>query len=314
MAALFFFGGCSNDDSTADGGASPKAEIEKWNFYVDFGNHLETDLNQALSGYFKAFGDQPDYRAPASSDYIADFVEAMGVDKLLTRDIEQALSSARSSDSELDQVTYEMTLQLQTLWTRLRLARDYHSGRAQSFGVADQAQQLHREIFESYLGLEATYSRFRQILNKSDAERRQADLREMRAKGLIVRPAMLQLIDDSQVIQDLFLAKGLDSGNLSDLSLEEFQPYYEKVMDSLTALEEALDKIDKPGREALSADMLPRFRDQSKRMVDSLNLLLEGLRLPDFSQSANLQNATSATENFATELGDLVDLYNNSAQ
>ncbi len=298
LIALLLLGGCSDSQPEANGPAAQKAEIEKWNFYVDFGNHLETDLNQALAGYFKAFGNYPDYKPAASSDYISDFIEAMGVDPLLTKDIERALAAAHGSDSELDQVTYEMSLHLKTLWARLRLARDYHSAAETDPAALERARRLHSEIFESFPGPEASYSRFRHILNKMDAQRRQTDLREMRDKGLVLKPAMLELIDVAQSVQDMLLARGINSETLSDLTREDLEPYSDPVRRSLAALEEAFAQSDKTAKEGLDSQLLPQFRQQAKRMVDSLNLLADGLRFQDSPENSNPQKQTNQPENF----------------
>ncbi|MDR1045508.1 MAG: YiiG family protein [Candidatus Adiutrix sp.] len=302
-----FLGACSGAERPEENSAQ-SAEIEKWNLYVDFGNHLETGFNLALSEYFKAFGNRPDYRPAERVEYVSDFIAAMGAEQSLSRDIEKTLAAAEGSDKELDQATYEMSLQLQALWANLRRARDFHDAGGYPQDNPGLARETHSRIYESYLGLEASYSRFRDLLNKEDSERRRQDLREMTESGLVLRPAMLRLIDDAQALQDHLLSRGLQAANLAELDLEALRPYYESYIRSFDDFEKANESV-KAAREGLAGQVLPRFRSQAAALTVSIRRLIE-LRRRGLDLDGDPENTPGGPENIGLELGRLVDLYN----
>lgn len=313
LMVLFPLTGCFGE-SQGDGSAPvadqavKKEEIEKWNLYVDLSNYLETDLNPALQDYLRIFGYSPHYRAADEPEYVADLLSAMVANKQLAREIDQALTKAAKSDSDLDQATYEMSLQLKQLWASLVKARDYYAGQGPGADEA-AASQAHADIYEAYLALEASRGRFWEILSREDAERRKRDIQEMGRRGLTLRPAMLKLLDDGQALQDLLSGRNISSASLNHLSLDDYRPLYDRFAASIAEFDRQLEEAENPAGENLRPEELEKFSQQAWAALASANQLLEYLGEKNPGQG-DPEDVPGTPEHFARKLGDLVGLYN----
>jgi|GEM_PF-2275196 len=311
LLALVPLTGCfgeSRDDGPASEQAGKKEEIEKWNLYVDLGNYMETDLNPALQDYLRIFGYSPQYRPADEPEYVADLLSTMVANRELGREIDQALAQAAKSDSDLDQATYEMSLQLKQLWSSLVKARDYYAGRGAGPDET-AAREAHADIYEAYLALEASRGRFWELLSREDAERRKRDIQEMGQRGLTLRPAMLKLLDDGQAIQDLLSGRNITSASLHNLSRDDYRPLYDRFAASIAEFDRRLEETEDPAGENLKPDELEKFSQQAWATLASANKLLEYLGGKNPGEG-NPEDRPGAPEHFARKLGDLVDLYN----
>lgn len=314
LLALVPLSACSDDKTPGDAPvqspdvAEKKKEIEKWNVYVDLSNYLETDLNPALQDYLRIFGYSPDYRPADEPEYVADLLSTMVANQELAREIDQALAKAANSDSDLDQATYEMSLQLKQLWGSLVKARDYYAGTAEGADEA-KAREAHADIYEAYMAVEATRGRFWELLSKEDAERRKRDIQEMGERGLTLHPAMLKLLDDGQALQDLLSGRNISTASLRNLSLEDYRPLYDQFAASIAAFDRLRDENENPAAEGLKPADLEKFSQQAWGALASANQLIEHLQGKNISDG-NPEDIPGTPEHFARKLGDLVDLYN----
>ncbi len=298
-----------------------KSEIEKWNSYVDLGNDLETDYFQVINSYFDAFGNGPDYKPTDQTAKIDAFTNSLTSPEQLSKTVEQALlMSAREPQNELDQAVGELAGHFKTLWQALIRSREYHAagthppatGEGQEVGSGfgpDSAQILHTQIYESYQGLNATYSRFRDTLNKADAERRKKDIQEMGGQGLVIRPAMLKLIDHVQALQDLLSSRSITSETLPNLNIDDFTPLFNEFMKSAEEFEKTLGDRRQPAREKLKETALVSFNQQLMVVRASATSLLARHQLK--TKAEPFPEETPGTpEHFGRAAGDLVDRYN----
>lgn len=320
FAFLFIFA-CQDDSgdvsapkaSNIESQQTRKAEIEKWNLYVDLGNYLTGDFNPAMDEYFNKFGPGADYRPSGQDQYMADFLSRLVDENHLGREIELALAKAAHSDDVLDQATYEMGVHLKEVWSELIKARDYYAaGQYESDNYAE-AQEVHARIYEAYMSLSTTNTRFWDILTKEDAERRKRDIQDMKNQGLSLRPAMLEVIDKGQALQDLLNNLSITYGSLPSLEPEKFRLPYEEFNQSITDFESALISVgDKVNPEGLKNASLADFSRRVAEVKASAADLIELRRLKG-SLDESPENISGTPEHFGRELGLLVDSYNSMA-
>lgn len=306
-----FASGCrggENDSASADA----KAEIEKWNLYVTLGNYLADDFNPAMDEYFTKFGPRASHRTKEQSKYMADYLFFLVDDKQLSREIELALAKAAHADGDLDQATYEMGIQLKEVWAELIKARDYYA--AGDYESDDYAEaEAHARIYDAYMGLSATKTRFWDILTKEDAERRKRDILEMRGHGLTLRAAMLNAIDKGLALQELLNNLSITYGSQPSIEPEKFLTLYEEFNQSVTDFEVALNasanKINPEGiKPAALADFSRRINEAKASAADLVELHRLFGTLDESSKKAS-----GTPEHFGQELGLLVDSYNSIA-
>jgi len=285
-------------------------DTEKWNTYVDLNNDLAVNFYPVLNNYFQAFGNRLEYDPPKSPADIQRFVEALEASGQLNRDIEKALAAAEGSQSSLDTATAEMAGNLKKLWDSLEKSRDYHLAPNVPEEVREAAgAAAHTDIYETYLAFEASYTRFMTVLNEQDSARRRMDLAEMRSKGLVVRPAMLRIIDDAQTIQDTLNRLGISSDNLSALDMAEYKPLYDKFLKGIDEYVETLESKSQIRKENLDSSRISTFTARVRTVRESAENLIKRHRdgaVP--SEEPELHSGTP--ENFSQELGQLVELYN----
>lgn len=314
--------GCSSGESDrepANGEAAPsagaarlddRAGIEKWNSYVDLGNSIDISFYQAMNAYFDAFGNGPDYKPDAPAEAVDRFTAAMASPSELSRAIGQAaLMSAKEPKTDLDLAVEEVTPHLQVLWEALIASRDHHAGRKHLLEGDALAADLHSRIYDAYQGLAATYDRFRDILNQTDTARRKTDLQTMIGKGLVIRPAMLKLLDDAQALQDFLSSRSVTSGTLAGLDLETFEPLYDEFVLSFREYEKAAADQTQTKKERLKEEIVRDFNQQAAKVRGSADELVERRR-NKAATWGDPRETVGSPEHFAAVLGELVDLYN----
>jgi len=321
VLTLLCLAGCSGESNqesdrnktAPSAGASrldERAEIEKWNSYVDLGNSIDISFYRAMNAYFDAFGNGSAYKANAPSEAVDRFAAALPAPQELSTAIDQAIiMSAREPKSDLDLAVEEITPHLKTLWSALIASRDHHAGRKHLLEGDTVAAELHTRIFDAYQGLAATYDRFRDILNQADAARRKTDLQAMVDKGLVIRPAMLKLLDNAQALQDFLSSHSVTSGTLASLDLEVFEPLYDEFVLSFQEYEKVATNPGQPKKEGLKPQIIGDFGTQAARVKAAADALVERRRNKAVPADEP-QTITGTPEQFASVLGELVDMYN----
>jgi len=287
-------------------------EVEKWNSYVDLAHELEALFLPALNAYLETFGHSPEYQPAQGSGLIANyFLVLMERPEDLGRVLDQARGLAEQGEGELDQAVRELWPYLQVLWIDLKRSRDYHQNKEETVPDLpeetgelrvrlDSPEETHARIFAAYQGFAATYDRFRQNLNRAGQERRQKDIRELREKGLIIQPALLEILDVGQALQDYLNFRHISGAAPAGLKPEEIQPFLDRLKKSAGALEVARS----PGieLEGFSAEALNEFYDQWQVVLAEADLLVAG---PGDGGGRKVR-----LEDLARALGRLVDIYN----
>lgn len=313
---LFLLPGCGGDDSvpaSSGDGQNRKEEIEKWNLYVDLGNYLNSDFNPAMDEYFTRYGPGTDSPPGISDEYMADFLSRLVDDNQLSRELELALAKASAAEGDLDQATYEMGVQLKEVWAELIRARDYYAGGEYESDNYAQAKEVHDRIYDAYMSLSASNTRFLDILTKEDAERRKRDIQEMRDQGLVLRPAMLEVIDRGLALQELLNQLSITYGSLASFNPELFLPLYQDFEQSAAAFEAvAAGLSDKGNPEGVKGAALADFTRRLSETKASAADLIELKRLKG-KLDAPAEDSSGTPENFGRELGFLVDVYNSLA-
>lgn len=306
--------GCGSDsESTGAAPKSQKAEIEKWNTYVDLGYYLESDFNPAMTEYFRTVGSNRAYVSAEHTEYIADLLSKMLENDHLARELELALAKAARSDGDLDQATYEMGVQLKEVWSELLKARDYYAaGEYESDNYA-QGREVHQRIYEAYMALESSQSRFSTMLAKEDAQRRQRDIEAMRAQGLTVRPAMLAIIDDGQKLQDALSRYSLSAGGLASLKAEEIDPLVRALGQSVAVYassDEILNIKADGALEGLSGQTLADFGAQAQKALTAARNLLSPPPQRFDAPGAGEGGLEEKVEFFNQAQNSMIEIYN----
>lgn len=323
-------------DSPPMSPADQKAEIEKWNSYVDLGNEIETTFQSAMNAYFDIFGRSPAYQL-ADQQQIESFMAAMLGPDRLTKLIQTAVEmSARAPQSELDQAVGEMSVHFSDLWSglveahrQLKSPQVFDPAPVSEPEMVDQdmpgqdssnqealvspppliSQQLHNRIYESHQGLVITYGKFQDILGKADAVRREKDLRNMAEKGMVLRTALLKLIDTAQNLQDMLSSRSITSSTLTNLDIAEFTPLYSSFQESIDEFEKAMQDPGQLAREKLKPAALVNFTQQLMVVRASVTSLMARLQLQTGAEPFP-EESPGTPEHFGRELGFLVDQYN----
>ena len=294
--------------------AGRKAEIQKWNSYVDLGNALDTSFYRAINSYFDAFGNGAEYRPSERSELVEEFRAALADPAPLAAAIGQALAmSSKEPKNELDQAVFEITGHLGELWSGLTRFRELLDAEAapESADPEVARRQLHKKIYEAYQGLAGTYGRFRDTLNKADSERRKEDIQAMRDKGLVLKPAMLKVVDNAQSLQNLLSSRYITSSTLGTIPEAELRPYLDELVQSAADFAKVMEQTDKSGPEGLKAKPLADFQAQAQVVSDSAAGLDRRIRLLE-PTPADPENVTGTPEHFGRMVGLLVDNYNSA--
>jgi hypothetical protein len=291
--------------SAGDGEAEA---VEKWNSYVDLANELEAIFLPALNAYLETFGHSPEYQPTQGSGLIANyFLVLTERPEDLSRTLDRAARTAASRGEELDQAVQELIPYLKALWTDLGRSRAWHLERRKAVRESqgdtgelrvrlDSPEDLHARIFTAYQGFTATYERFRGILTRAGQERRQKDIQELRGKGLVIHPALLEILDAGQGLQDYLNVRKV-SGTASG-DPEELRPFLDRLENAAKTLETA--SAADGDREGLSEEALVEFRDQ-----------LQAVRTEAAALAGEMAGGSrSSPESLFLALGRLVDIYN----
>jgi len=291
---------------TAGFAAAGEDGVEKWNSYVDLANELEALFLPALNAYLETFGHNPEYHEPAQgSGLVANyFLVLMEKPEDFSRALDQARAAA-GQEEELDQAVQELMPYLQALWADLGRSRDFHLGPPKAEELPDQTgelrvrldspEELHARIFTAYQGFAATYERFRETLNRAGQERRQKDIQDLKGKGLIIHPVLLEILDAGQGLQDFLNVRQISGAAPDGLTPEDLRPFLDRLESAAKILETAITTGG--DREGLSEEALVEFGDQL-RVVRAEVADLAG------------NGRKSSPETLARALGRLVDIYN----
>jgi len=280
--------------------------VEKWNTYVDLAHELEALFLPALNAYLEIFGHEPEYQEPApGSGLVANyFLVLMEKPEDFSRALDQVRAAA-DQEEELDRAVQELLPYLQTLWADLGRVRDQRlePNKAETPQFPDQTgelrvrldspEELHARIFTAYQGFTVTYEHFRETLNRAGQARRQKDIQALREKGLIIHPALLEILDAGQGLQDFLNVRQVSGAPPDGLTPEELRPF----LDRLERAAKILETAPVSDREGLSEEALVEFGDQL-RVVRAEAADLAGER------------RNSSPESLARALGRLVDIYN----
>ncbi|MDR2934711.1 MAG: YiiG family protein [Candidatus Adiutrix sp.] len=152
-------------------------------------------------------------------------------------------------------------------------------------------------MFTAYQGFSATYERFRGLLNRAGQARRQKDIQELRGQGLVIQPALLEILDAGQDLQDYLNFRHVSGASPGDPAA--LKPFLDRLENAAKNLEAARAA---GGREGLSKEALAEFRDQLQVVLN------EAAHLAGDGETAGGKRISP--ENLAKALGRLVDIYN----
>ena len=329
MILLFLFLNCAaagGPAAAAAAGLPPSAGegdaevVEKWNRYVDLANEMEALFLPALNAYLETFGHSPKYQPAQGSGLIANyFLVLMEKPEDFSRALDRADKTAGSQGEELDQVVQELIPYLKALWADLGRSRTWHLKRGEEVrepkGEAgelrarlDGPEDLHARIFTTYQGFTATYERFRGVLTRAGQERRQKDIQELRGKGLVIHPALLEILDAGQGLQDYLNIRQVSLASPGELKPEELRPFLDRLENAAQTLETARAA----GGEGLSEEALVEFCDQLQAVRAEAAALAGGGETTGAGETAGETTGRrrSSPESLALALGRLVDIYN----
>jgi hypothetical protein len=285
--------------------------VEKWNSYVDLANELEAIFLPALNAYLETFGHRPEYQPTQGSGLFANyFLVLMERPEDLSRTLDRAARPAADEGNqgdELDRAVQELIPYLKTLWTDLGRSRDLHlerraevrepQGETRELRVRlGSPEDLHARIFAAYQGFTATYERFRGLLTRAGQERRQKDIQELRGKGRVIRPALLEILDAGQGLQDYLNVRQVSGTALGDP--EGLRPFLVRLENAAQTLETA--NAAGGDREGLSEKALAEFHAQLQMVLtQAADLAGEGAG-----------GGRNSPDGLFLALSRLVDIYN----
>jgi len=290
--------------SAGEGGA----EVEKWNSYVDLAHEMEALFLPALDAYLETFGHSLEYQ-PKNPRLINNyFLALMESPEGFSLALDQA-RAATGREGELDLAFKELMPYLKDLWTYLVRSRDFYlnqGGKDSKLPAEtrelrvrlDSPEETHGRIFAAYQGFAPTYERFREALNRAGQERRQKDIQALRGKGLVIHPALLEILDAGQGLQDYLNVRQISGATPASLKPEELTPFLDRLEIAAGILETASAvSVD---REGLSEEALIEFSDQLQVVRTEAGGLAAG----------EGEAPKTSPEAMARTLGRLVDIYN----
>ena len=307
--------------NTPEAKEAQKAELKKWNIYVDLSNELETTFQPAMSAYFAAYGAGSEYNSAENPMMAEGFRQTMGTPEHLSKIAEQAWQVAtpseqgQTSSNELDKAAKELLIQFRTLWSNLMEASkklstvEASSGGSASPAPATNPQVLHTKIYESYHSFIATHYNFQTILSQAALARRKRDIQTMKQDGLIVRSAMLKLIDTGQTLQNNLNSRNITSITLGTTEQSDLLPLFTDFQQSIDEFELSLGDPKQLDQEKLEADSLEGFNQQLTIVEASTTGLMARIQLQTMGEPSS-DKTPGTPEHFAHELGALVDKYN----
>jgi hypothetical protein len=339
LTALFIFCAAAGPPESAgipplSGGEGGAEVVEKWNSYVDLANELETLFLPALSAYLETFGHSPEYQPIQGSGLIANyFLVLMESPEDFSRTLERAGKAAADQGDELDRAVQELVPYLEALWADLGRSRNWHLSRrvearenqdetGELRARLDSPEEVHARIFASYQGFAATYERFRAALTRAGQARRQKDIQVLREKGLVIQPALLEILDAGQSLQDYLNVRQVSGA--APVKPEELRPF----LDRLESVAKTLETARASGREGLASgrEGLAAGREGLASGREGLAAGREDLSeeaLVEFCDQLQVVRAEagalagdgktsrkSSPESLALALGRLVDIYN----
>ena len=294
---------------TAPSAGEGGAEVEKWNSYVDLANEMEALFLPALNAYLETFGHSLEYRPAEGSGLIANyFLVLMERPEEFSLVLDQARAAAGGREAELDLAVQELMPYLQEIWADLVRSRELHQGRqaagtdatpetGELRGWLDELEEIHGRIFAAYQGFEATYEHFRGTLNRDGQERRQKDIQALKGKGQVIHPALLEILDTGQKLQDYLNVRHISGAPPARLKPEELEPFLNRLEKVAGILEAA--RAAGGNREGFSEEALIEFSDQ-----------LQAVRTEAAGLTGDGEGPKSSPETLARVLGRLVDIYN----
>ena len=313
-------------ETTPEAKAAKKIELKKWNIYVDLSNELETTFQPAMNAYFAAYGHGAEYKLTESAMELEAFRQTMGTPDQLAKLAEEAWKLAtpkdpaqepnKNSSNDLDKAVIELLAQFRTLWENLveaskkipTVGSNPTDGTTPAPTDVDP-KVLHSKIYESYHNFIATHRNFQTILSQAALTRRKRDIQEMKQDGLILRSAMLNLIDAGQTLQNNLNSRNITSITLGVADPNDLLPLFASFQRSVEEFDSSLSDPKQLDREKLKLASLEMFKQQLTIVKASATSLVARLKLQTAGEPFS-DKTPGTPEHFARELGTLVDKYN----
>ena len=300
----------SSKDAAEKDASAEEVETDKWNAYVALDNLLGEHFFDALHNYGLAFGDGAEFSKPKQeNDRIRFTNEVIQVTTLQKKADEAAALAATGSSTELDKAVIAIVPGLKALWADMTALSDYLRNKEQVDDDWAKARTLHPRILASMKTVEENLPAFQQAMAAKSAHLRATEVDRMKAEGLVLLPAMFQVVLDAEDIQMFLSEKEATHENLiTAVTEEEFRTFYTRLGEGLKELDAVL-KEETAKAEGISFHYAKLVKEQGQAYKKDAATLIEHLQ-----NKKNPSGALSdgAPDDLTRKYSLLVDRYNSA--
>lgn len=298
------------NDSDSDGGK----DVESYNNYVDLGNLMTNDVEEALDRYFDGVNIAQDFSPIEGGNYISTTFSNYDYDLL---DKVEAQAKAGTSYTEMDKAALTLIPTLKNLMEILDEAGNYGKQK----GYLDDNYAKGEEIHSRFVPAVQTYDEERlPYLNGMKAilqEQQTKDLALLEEEGYTVRYQMLKLsMLKSEIMNLIYKQEEITDENVLSLDVSEIRPKYEEFAEVLSQFAENYkDKaeLEKEGFESYSISQLSFFNDavtEFKVQTQALLSRVEEQKPYSEAEKLSLRITDGSLEHLAESGAKITSRYN----
>ncbi len=278
-------------------------ETEKWNSYVALSNtgplHYEVALKEYVETHVTNGKLDLEKKNPMAGTYFAPRTPSSLND--LTK---SATEIAKQEPKwEIDATVVPFCEALLNLTSLLEQAKAYYRSKDYVDDSYARGKELHPKIMAAVETVYKAQDAFEQGMAAMDVQKLLESLQSMRAAGLKIRPAaidMIQILRESIVEINRVTADGTKPGALT---LAEYQPIYDKLVVVYKELEAVISDEALAKQENINMSTLRTLGTSAKNIKRQASSVMEGLQ-------KKIPYTPSSTKDFGGSLSRMVDTYN----
>lgn len=274
-----------------------------WNAYVDLSNNMGSHLYDAIDKYFTAFGSNATFQKPETDADRVDFSNSVLNPGELEKSIDQVINVAKSQTGDLDQAALDVARPLKELWGDMVEMGSYIRTKEYIDDDYAKAHKLHAEILRAYEEVSAAAAVFEEKLFNEEGRVRAEDIKNMRANGLTVLPAMLAYLNSAQAVQDYLYHNEITYQNLDQLNLEEYTEVYSEMASNLKELEKVCENQEQIEKENLFNSGVTNYVEVSRNVKTEAATIIENIQ-----EGKDLSKLSSRSAGTPEQLNEEIDI------
>ncbi|MFD0713009.1 DUF3829 domain-containing protein [Paenibacillus sp. GCM10027626] len=311
-AFLSACGESSNKDKGTDTTSSSTAEINKYNAYIDFENHLAGWLQANVNAYANMFGleeemtfkkdfDKAKFKGAPTSPIVKGFFDQL--DKL------ESYASSEPSFGAADETMKTLASKVRDFYNTMNEMDTYY--RAKSYAEDDFAKgkELHKNFsaqYNAYIGATITlFKDMREITEKKEQE----GLQELKDNDYLLRYYAKSIVMKAKGIQQDFIAAAIDDSNLGEYDAVKYKASYEALTEDITSFLDCAKDKERKKKEGIMDFWM--FDQMLPRLKTSATDILQFLEKSPGGTQKNAGTPYGLIAQFESRLGEVINSYNN---